>query len=141
MKKIFSVLVGSAFLLTGCGSSDSSDMNERRVNPAELPIPTQPSTAGTDDEVISETFSGTLEKVDTGCFADGECFVEVDGKHVTAIMGWSQETVGSIKGVDGFGDLESVIGQTVEVHARFLEPEFYTLYGNEDYYISANPTE
>jgi hypothetical protein len=80
-------------------------------------------------------FTGKLEKVDTGCFADGECYVEVDGKHITAIMGWSQKTVGSVQGVDGFGDLESHIGAQVEVYAQDNSDGTYTLYGSEGFYI------
>jgi hypothetical protein len=80
-------------------------------------------------------FTGTLEAVNTGCFADGECFITVDGKHVTAIMGWSQETVGSLVGVEGFGDLEQYLGKSVEVSAQEVETGKYTLYGSESYYI------
>lgn len=138
MKLLFSALACSALLLVGCSSSDE-DMS-RRMNPEEG-LPMAPSVPVGNEEIVTETFSGTLETVDTGCFADGECFIEVDGKHVTAIMGWSQETVGSVNGVEGFGDLESVIGQTVEVYARFLEPGFYTLYGDENYYISVGTQE
>lgn len=80
-------------------------------------------------------FSGKLEKVDTGCFADGECFVVVDGKHITVIMGWSQAVVGTVLGVDGFGDLESNIGKQVEVYAQDKGDGTYTLYGNSGFYI------
>lgn len=80
-------------------------------------------------------FEGKLEEVDTGCFADGECFVVVGGKHVTAIMGWSQEIVGSVQGVEGFGDLESHIGKDVEVYAQDKGDGKYTLYGSEGFYI------
>lgn len=80
-------------------------------------------------------FEGKLEKVDVGCFSDGECYVVVDGKHVTAIMGWSQETVGSVQGVEGFGDLESHIGETVQVYAQDKGDGTYTLYGSEGFYI------
>ncbi len=80
-------------------------------------------------------FEGKLEEVDVGCFADGECFVVVDGKHVTAIMGWSQETVGSVQGVEGFGDLEAHIGKDVEVYAQDKGDGTYTLYGSEGFYI------
>lgn len=83
----------------------------------------------------ADTFTGTLGKVDTGCFADGECYVEVDGKHVTALMGWSQNEVGSVIGVDGFGDLEKYIGKKVEVYAQDNSDGTYTLYGSEGFYI------
>ena len=99
----------------------------RIANPGEqLPV------SGT---IQADVFSGTLEEVNTGCFADGECYVVVDGKHVTVLRGWSQETVGSVQGVDGFGDLESHIGEQVEVSVHALPNGTYTLYGSEGFYI------
>jgi hypothetical protein len=86
-------------------------------------------------KVKADMFTGILEKVDVGCFADGECFVIVDGKHITAIMGWSQEIVGSVQGVAGFGDLESHIGEKVEVYAQEKIDGTYTLYGSEGFYV------
>jgi len=88
------------------------------------------------EEEGAVTFSGELEEVNTGCFADGECYVVVDGKHVTIIMGWSQEISGKIIGVEGFGDLESHIGREVEVYAKNQGDGTYTLYGSENFYIS-----
>jgi hypothetical protein len=106
----------------------SGTMPEGRMTPVETPaVPLSKLKVG--------NFSGKLEKVDVGCFADGECFIEVDGKHVTAIMGWTQGVVGSVQGVEGFGDLESHIGKTVEVYAQDLGDGTYTLYGNEGFYI------
>ncbi len=86
-------------------------------------------------KIKADVFAGKLEKVDTGCFADGECFIVVDGKHVTALRGWSQDTVGSVQGVDGFGDLEKYIGKNVEVYAQVNPDDTYTLYGSEGFYI------
>jgi hypothetical protein len=86
-------------------------------------------------KIQADVFTGTLKAVDIGCFVDGECFVDVDGKHVTAIMGWSQEVVGTVQGVEGFGDLESHIGEKVEVYAQVKEDGTYTLYGSEGFYI------
>ncbi len=96
-----------------------------------------PETGGSGPEVKikAEIFTGTLEKVDTGCFADGECFVEVGGKHVTALLGWNNETVGTIEGVDSFGDLSSHIGEMVEVYAKDNLDGTYTLYGSDGFYI------
>lgn len=100
----------------------------------------EPVPNSVSEEVILEAveFEGLLEEVNTGCFADGECFVVVDGKHVTAIMGWSRETVGSVQGAKGFGDLENHIGERVEVYARDLGDGKYTLYGSESFYIKLN---
>lgn len=80
-------------------------------------------------------FSGKLETVDTGCFADGECFVVVDGKHITTTMGWSRDIVGSIQGVPSFGDLSTHIGEEVEVYAQDKGDGTYTLYGSEGFYV------
>ncbi len=106
-------------------AADNSD--ERRVlsNPVE-------------SEVLSgeEKFSGILEEVNVGCFADGECYVVVGGKHVTTMMGWTNATVGSVKGVEGFGDLEYFIGEEVSVYAGKKADGTYTLYQDEDYYVS-----
>lgn len=80
-------------------------------------------------------FNGVLQSIDTGCFADGECFVMVDGKHVTVLRGWSQGEVGSVQGVPSFGDLESEIGKRVEVYVQDLGDGTYTLYGSQGFYI------
>ena len=83
-----------------------------------------------------ERFSGKLESINTGCFSDGECFAMVGGKHVSAIWGWVSETVGEVKGVESFGDLEKHVGQSIDVYANKLADGSYTLYGNTEYFIS-----
>jgi hypothetical protein len=83
-----------------------------------------------------EKFSGVLEKVDTGCFADGECYVVVSGKHITVLWGWTNETVGSVRsGEGGIGALEQHIGAKIDVYANRLADGSYTLYGSPDYYV------
>jgi hypothetical protein len=91
-----------------------------------------PSTLG---KLKADMFTGKLEEVNTGCFADGECYVTVGGKHVTVIMGWSQETVGTIIGAPSIGDLESMIGKEVEVYAQENTDGTYTLYGDTGFYV------
>lgn len=90
-------------------------------------------------EVVAQnpvTFTGKLQEVNTGCFADGECFVTVDGKHVRVLMGWSRDTVGKVLGGDGsIGGLEGSLGKDVEVYANKLDETNYTLYGSETYYV------
>ncbi|MDQ5950242.1 MAG: hypothetical protein QG585_184 [Patescibacteria group bacterium] len=83
----------------------------------------------------TEKFSGVLKEVNTGCFADGECYVVVDQKHITLLIGWSQDTVGSIIGAPSIGDLEGFKGKEVEVYAQKKNDGTYTLYGNEDFYV------
>jgi hypothetical protein len=106
-------------------NSELGDVNPDYVAPPEAPL----------GKLKVANFSGKLEKVDVGCFADGECYAEVDGKHITAIMGWSQAVVGQVIGVEGFGDLESHIGEEVEVYAQDTGDGKYTLYGNAGFYI------
>ncbi len=106
-------------------------------------------TVSTTTEVISApkpiqntnpgTFSGKLTEVNTGCFADGECFAVVGGKHVTLTIGWSQEVVGSVVGAPSIGDLESYIGETATVYAKRLPDGSYTLYGDSAYYLAVTP--
>lgn len=98
---------------------------------------TNPPTTPAPAKLKVGNFTGTLTKVDTGCFSDGECYVEVDGKHITAIIGFSQVEVGSVLGVDGFGDLEGHIGKQVEVYAMDNGDGTYTLYGSKGFYIKA----
>ncbi len=76
-------------------------------------------------------FEGTLEEVNTGCYADGECYVVVGGKHITTLMGWSRETVGTAD----YDALTAAIGATVEVYAHEKEDGTYTLYGDASYYV------
>lgn len=85
--------------------------------------------------LMKPTFSGQLEQVNTGCFSDGECFIVVDGKHVTILRGWSRDTVGTVIGEDGIGGLEAHIGSTVDVYASSTGNNSYTLYGNANYYV------
>lgn len=119
-------------------SEISRDIKDQRIVNPEV---SDSNNASSTNEVKpvgklkADTFIGILQRVDTGCFADGECFVEVDGKHITTIMGWSRDVVGSVIGVDGFGDLENHIGKKVEVYAQDNGDGTYTLYGSEGFYV------
>ena len=93
---------------------------------------TPPSTGG---KLKADVFTGKLEEVNTGCFADGECYIVAGGKHVTTLRGWSRDTVGTVQGVEGFGDLEKHIGENVEVYAQVNPDNTYTLYGSEGFYV------
>ena len=89
--------------------------------------------------IPKDTFSGKLTEVNTGCFADGECYAVVGGKHVTLTIGRKQEVLGSIVGAPSIGDLESYIGETATVYAKPLPDGTYTLYGNASYYLAVAP--
>ena len=88
------------------------------------------------EQAGEEKFSGILTEYNTGCFADGECYVVVDGKKITTIIGWSQDIVGSVQGFPD-GDISKGIGEEVEVYASRKEDETFSLYGKESYYIKA----
>ncbi len=105
--------------------------DKRAVNDI-ITTPVSTSTPG--EKLKADVFSGKLEEVNTGCFADGECYIVVGGKHVTVLMGWSQEIVGSIVGADSIGDLESHIGKDMEVYAQDKSDGTYTLYGSSGFY-------
>jgi hypothetical protein len=87
----------------------------------------------------TETFSGTLSAVDTGCFADAVCSVTVDGKKVILVKGGRglppDTVVGRLIGVENIGDLQTRIGAFVNVFAGRTPEGDFTLYGNSDYYV------
>lgn len=107
------------------------------INATNTPTtePNTPSTEKPTGKIKADTFTGILQAVNTGCFSDGECSVTVDGKHVTVLMGWSQDTVGTIIGAPSIGDLEAFIGKPVEIYARDNADGTYSLYGSEGFYI------
>jgi|GEM_PF-2484806 len=85
------------------------------------------------------TFTGEISAVNTGCFADGICSVTVDGKEVIVMAGMRIDVppLGSLKGVDSFGDLENEVGSKAEVYAAPTKEgdADYTLYGSTSYYV------
>ena len=107
-------------------SEETVSENSRVMNDEKAP---------TSGKLKAANFSGELEEVNTGCFADGECYVVVDGKHITVLMGWSRDTVGTVQGVESIGDLETRVGTEVEVYAQDLSDGTYTLYGSEGFYM------
>lgn len=111
-------------------SENTNGDNTRLSSPDQSePVPVS------EGKLKAATFSGKLEEVNVSCFADGECYVVVDGKHVTTTIGWSQQTVGSVQGVESFGDLQKHIGEQVEVYAKDNNDGTYTLYGSEGFYV------
>jgi len=95
--------------------------------PQELVQILYQDTVAPDAEPV--TFSGVFEEYGTGCFADGECYAIVDGKHVTTILGWAGGPVGLFENPD------IAVGTEVEVYALPTESGKYTLYGSKEYYI------
>ncbi len=106
------------------------------IEKGKAEVPDVPSSI---TEQTPTKFSGILEKVDTGCFADGECFVEVGGKHITLVLGRNRTVSGEIIGGDNsIGGLEAFIGKKVEVYANKLSERDYSLYGSADYFVKVN---
>ncbi len=149
---VIGVLILACLVGTGIGifaayqtsfpKSEMIDIGEtsKQIDTDTIPVTeggriAQPPEPIQEGKIKADMFTGKLEEVNTGCFADGECFVVVGGKHVTVLMGWSQATVGSVIGVEGFGDLEAHIGSDVEVYAHEKEDGTYSLYGSEGFYV------
>ena len=76
-------------------------------------------------------FSGKVDAIDNGCFADGVCSVTVAGTTIVTMVGWSHDTWGS-------RPPELKPGDSVEVHCRRSEAGC-TLNGSADYYIRNMP--
>jgi Putative peptidoglycan binding domain len=81
-----------------------------------------------------EVFEGVVQAVSTACFADGECSITISGKKVVTTVGWSQQVVGSVRGVADFGQVQNKIGSRAKVFAQ-KTADGYTLYGNAAYYV------
>lgn len=120
---------------TATAPQSTETATEQTQDTGRVAAPTDTEQPEVDGKLKVSNFSGTLEEVNIGCFVDGECFVVVEGKHITTTMGWSRETVGSVQGVESFGDLEKHIGEEVEVYAQDKGDGTYTLYGSEGFYV------
>lgn len=96
-------------------------------------IPTQISGSTT------ETFSGTITAVDTGCFYDAVCSVSINGKKVVLVKGGRGMSpdikVGKLLGVESIGDLEQKIGSHANVYATTTPEGEWSLYGNDQYFV------
>lgn len=75
----------------------------------------------------SKRFTGTVQAVDDGCFADGTCSVTVDGILVVTLTGWSRDTWGT-------RDQDLRPGERVQVACR-PTLEGCTLNGDAGYYV------
>ncbi len=87
------------------------------------------ATTGPSDGLPDGTqrFSGVVEAVDDGCFADGTCSVTVDGILVVTLTGWSRDTWGK-------RDTDLTPGERVQVACR-KTLEGCTLNGDAGYYV------
>lgn len=126
------VLIGLLYIFNSKSDSNPETLNGNDVTNEEVGVD---ATTSSDGKLKADTFKGKLEQVNIGCFADGECFVVVDGKHITTLVGRKGGEVGGVVGVEGFGDLENFIGEEVEVYAQDLSDGTFTLYGSEGFYI------
>lgn len=105
-------------------------------NTQELAFYTAPEPSP-DDPAGTEIFLGFLEGMDTGCFAEGACFIMVDGRKVIVEEFANENPAGTIEGIEDFRELFNNIGSFLEVKALRLENGDYTLYGSEDFYVKA----
>lgn len=120
---IIVVLGGSYYLFTKYQPAAPAVESERTGE--DSPTTAQPG------KLKVANFEGTLSEVNTGCYSDGECFVVVDGKHITTLRGWSRDIVGTAD----LDALHNAIGKNVEVYAKDMGDGTYSLYGSEGFYV------
>ena len=139
-------IVGGVYLLSARSamapiatvrSADSTSTvehdNSRVENATSTPIPAKPV-----GKLKAVNFMGTLQEVNTGCYSDGECYVVVDGKHVTVTIGRDRDVVGMILDGDtesSIGELEKHTGETVEVYAQDKGDGTFSLYGSDGFFV------
>lgn len=136
-RNLILIIIAVAVILAGgywAFQKESVDVPQDSIEQSGDRIGTT-TTSGTEGKLKVANFSGKLSEVNTACFADGECFVVIGGKHITTTLGWRQEVVGSIQGVESIGDMEKHIGEEFEVYAQDKGDGTYTLYGSEGFYI------
>ncbi len=120
---ILLVIVAGGYLLMRETPSPVPAENQRAVE--------QPTESVSEGKLKVGNFEGTLQEVNHGCAYDAECYVVVDGKHITTMRGWSREIGGSAD----LDVLDAAIGKTVEVYAKDNGDGTYTLYGSEGFYV------
>lgn len=147
MKKIY-LAVLSLTLIGALVAAYRLALSGEEVIPAPSPIPASATaTPALPKPVVAPrpvvapkpgaaVFTAPLEEVNTGCFADGECYVVVGGRHVTVLVGRRAGPVGSLIGVASIGDLEPLVGRMFEVVAHPNSDGTYTLYGDADYHLA-----
>jgi hypothetical protein len=80
-------------------------------------------------------FIGTIESIDTGCWADAVCSMKISGDTIVFGRGWSSETFGELIGFDQakLGG-EEYLGRRVEVFGKKGESGT-SISGSRKYYI------
>lgn len=86
-------------------------------------------------DIALGSFSGRLESVNTSCFSGEECYAQIGSKKVALVVGWSKDQVGQIIGAESVAGLAGHIGENVEVFAKRLSLNKFTLVGNSRYFI------
>ena len=118
----------------GTDTTSTANPNNPLVgNATSTPTPAKPI-----GKLKVVNFTGILQEVNTGCFSDGECYVIVDGKHVTTAIGWSKVVVGDVlegDTVSSISNLEKYIGKSVDVYAKDQGDGTYSLYGDQGFFV------
>ncbi len=104
------------------------------IRPDELVFRGPPEILPSDPEGTS-AFAGFLEGMDTGCFAEMECFLVIDGKKLIVEEYGNENVRGTTPDVEEFIEFFNHMGSFVELKAMKIDDENYSLYGSEDYFI------
>ncbi len=97
-------------------------------------LPTMPSS---DNKTDGVKFTGNIIETNNGCWSDGTCSIKVDDKWITTEIGGLRppnskpEIRGRLMGINFSQDM----GKRVEVYAKQIDDNYFTIYGNENYYI------
>lgn len=86
-------------------------------------------------------FLGTITEFDNGCWADGLCSVKIDDKWIEAERGglqppdYQEEPRGQLIGISFSKDNNQYVGKKVEVYGKVIKENYFTIYGDQSYYI------
>lgn len=85
--------------------------------------------------------TGIISTTNNQCIADGVCSIKVDDKWIVAEIGGLRpqnskpEVVGRLIGISFAGDTQKYVGKKVEVYAKSLGNNTFTIYGSKAFYI------
>ena len=102
----------------------------------------EPVTLPTEENFTSTTpgvkFMGVITEINDGCWSDGICSIRVGDRWVIAEIGGlkSPDSEHEVRGeLVGVSFEQKYVGKTVEVYAKKLSSDNYSMYGDLGYYI------
>lgn len=135
MKKII-LLVFLVVIVVISGYIIISQKNNDEIIPY-----TEKETVENNTELNLVKLEGTVTDIHNGCWSDGICSIEVDGKWwIPIIKGGlmppdsKPEIQGEVVGIV-FNENNESLGKKVEVNAKKVDENYLTIFGSKDYYV------